>query len=58
MNRDEAIKRFHGDDALADLIDESQPAELPNPDTDGPMVSRSVGLPLETYERVRGLGES
>ncbi|MGK5445388.1 hypothetical protein ACSNN7_26675 [Micromonospora sp. URMC 105] len=54
MNRDEATKQFHGgDDAFADLIDESQPVELPTPDSDVPMVSRSVRLPVETYERVR-----
>ncbi|MER7456926.1 hypothetical protein [Micromonospora sp. NPDC126480] len=58
MHRDDAIKRFHGDDALADLIDESQPAELPVPDTEGPMVSRSVRLPLETYERVRAAADA
>ena len=54
MNRNEAIKRFHGgDDAFAELIDDSPPAELPSPDTDVPMVSRSVRLPMDTYERVR-----
>ncbi|MGR6318029.1 hypothetical protein Q2K19_02715 [Micromonospora soli] len=59
MHRNEATKRFHdGDDALADLIDESQPVELPIPDTDVPMVSRSVRLPLETYERVRAAAEA
>ncbi|TDB80870.1 MULTISPECIES: hypothetical protein [unclassified Micromonospora] len=59
MHRDEATKRFHdGGDALAELIDESQPAQLPTPDTDVPMVSRSVRLPLETYERVRAAAEA
>lgn len=59
MNRNEATKRFHGgDDALAELIDESQPVELPTPDTDVPMVSRSVRLPLETYERVRAAADA
>ncbi|WP_235965998.1 hypothetical protein [Micromonospora rubida] len=48
-------KQFHsGDERPAELIDSSQPVELPTPDTDVPMVSRSVRLPLETYERVRG----
>ncbi|MCW3842686.1 BrnA antitoxin family protein [Micromonospora yasonensis] len=59
MHRNEAIKRFHdGGDAIAELIDESQPAELPAPDTEVPMVSRSVRLPLETYERVRAAAEA
>jgi predicted DNA-binding protein len=58
MNRNEATKRFHGDDALADLIDEGPPVELPRPDTDVPMVSRSVRLPLETYERVRAAADA
>ncbi|MFD0786119.1 hypothetical protein ACFQZ8_19650, partial [Micromonospora azadirachtae] len=59
MHRDDATKQFHsGDDRLAELIDESQPAELPTPDTDVPMVSRSVRLPLETYERVRAAAEA
>ncbi|MBM7081735.1 hypothetical protein ACN267_16220 [Micromonospora sp. WMMD734] len=59
MNRDEAIKRFHGgDDTFAELIDDSQPVELPTPDTDVPMVSRSVRLPMDTYERVRAAAEA
>ena len=59
MNRNEATKRFHGGGgALAELIDESQPVELPTPDTDVPMVSRSVRLPLETYERVRAAADA
>ncbi|QDY07179.1 hypothetical protein FJK98_08305 [Micromonospora sp. HM134] len=59
MNRNEAIKRFHGgDDTFAELIDDSQPVELPAPDTDVPMVSRSVRLPMDTYERVRAAAEA
>ncbi|KWV30145.1 MULTISPECIES: hypothetical protein [Micromonospora] len=59
MNRNEAIKRFHGgDDTFAELIDDSQPVELPTPDTDVPMVSRSVRLPMDTYERVRSAAEA
>ncbi|GIG86783.1 BrnA antitoxin family protein [Plantactinospora endophytica] len=59
MHRDDAVKRFHaGDDQLADLIDDAQPVELPTPDTDVPMVSRSVRLPLDTYERVRSAAEA
>ncbi|WP_328338799.1 hypothetical protein [Micromonospora sp. NBC_00421] len=59
MNRNEAIKRFHdGDDTFAELIDDSQPVELPAPDTDVPMVSRSVRLPMDTYERVRSVAEA
>ena len=54
MDRNDALKQFHDDgDAMADLIGEGPPAELPAPDTDVPMVSRSVRLPLDTYERVR-----
>ncbi|WP_433348496.1 hypothetical protein [Micromonospora sp. CA-111912] len=59
MNRNDATKQFHGgDDRLAELIDSSQPVELPAPDTDVPMVSRSVRLPLETYERVRAAADA
>ncbi|MDG4767016.1 hypothetical protein O7632_23380 [Solwaraspora sp. WMMD406] len=59
MHRDDAIKQFHdGGDQLADLIDERQPAELPVPDADEPMVSRSVRLPLATYERVRAAADA
>ncbi|WP_192772201.1 hypothetical protein [Plantactinospora soyae] len=59
MNRHDATKQFHsGDDQLADLIDDAQPVELPTPDTDVPMVSRSVRLPLDTYERVRAAADA
>ena len=59
MDRDDAIKQFHdGGDSIADLIGERSPAELPTPDTDVPMVSRSVRLPLDTYERVRDAAEA
>lgn len=59
MNRNDAIKQFHeGGDALADLISDRRPVELPMPDTDEPMVSRSVRLPLQTYERVRAAADA
>ncbi|MFC7545516.1 hypothetical protein [Plantactinospora sp. GCM10030261] len=59
MNRGDAVKRFHSDDErLAELIDGSQPADLPRPDSDVPMVSRSVRLPLDTYERIRAAAET
>ncbi|MFK3980419.1 ribbon-helix-helix protein, CopG family [Micromonospora sp. NPDC050397] len=59
MNRHDATKHFHeSGDRLADLIDDSQPVELPTPDTEVPMVSRSVRLPVETYERVREAAEA
>ncbi|MGC5050794.1 hypothetical protein ACLQ2S_04995 [Micromonospora sp. DT48] len=59
MNRHDATKQFHGGgDRIADLIDESQAVELPVPDTETPMVSRSVRLPLETYERVRAAADA
>ena len=59
MNRQDATKQFHsGGGELAELIDESPPVELPVPDTDVPMVSRSVRLPLETYERVRAAADA
>lgn len=59
MDRQDATKQFHsGGDQLAELISGSQPVELPTPDTDVPMVSRSVRLPLETYERVRAAAEA
>jgi predicted DNA-binding protein len=59
VDRNDALKRFHdGGDAIADLLDERPPAELPTPDTDVPMVSRSVRLPAETYERVRAAADA
>ena len=59
MNRDDALKQFHdGGDALAELIGERPAADLPVPDSDVPMVSRSVRLPLDTYERVREAAEA
>ncbi|MET8045256.1 hypothetical protein ABZU25_30875 [Micromonospora sp. NPDC005215] len=59
MHRDDATKQFHnGGDRLAELIDESPAVDLPTPDTDVPMVSRSVRLPLETYERVRAAADA
>ncbi|MEV4710163.1 hypothetical protein [Micromonospora sp. NPDC049374] len=59
MDRHDAIKQFHGGgDRIADLIDESQAVGLPTPDTETPMVSRSVRLPLETYERVRAAADA
>ncbi|AEB43619.1 hypothetical protein VAB18032_12525 [Micromonospora maris AB-18-032] len=59
MDRHDATKQFHsGGERLAELIDESRAVELPVPDTDTPMVSRSVRLPLETYERVRAAADA
>ncbi|MEV6690808.1 hypothetical protein AB0M35_04950 [Micromonospora sp. NPDC051196] len=59
MDRHDATKQFHsGGERLAELIDDSQAVELPVPDTDTPMVSRSVRLPLETYERVRAAADA
>jgi predicted DNA-binding protein len=59
VDRNDALKQFHnGGDAIADLIDERPSAELPAPDTDVPMVSRSVRLPLDTYERVRAAADA
>ncbi|GAB4101847.1 hypothetical protein AB0C50_07185 [Micromonospora taraxaci] len=59
MHRNDATKQFHsGDDRIAELIDESPAVDLPTPDTDVPMVSRSVRLPLETYERVRSAADA
>ncbi|MGI5215951.1 hypothetical protein [Plantactinospora sp. CA-290183] len=59
VDRHDATKQFHsGDERLADLIDGAPPVELPTPDTDVPMVSRSVRLPLDTYERVRAAAEA
>lgn len=59
MNRDDAVKQFHDSgDAIADLLTDRPPADLPAPDTDVPMVSRSVRLPLDTYERVRAAAEA
>jgi predicted DNA-binding protein len=59
VDRNDAIKHFHeGGDAIADLIGDSPAVELPVPDSDVPMVSRSVRMPLETYERVREAAEA
>lgn len=59
MDRHDAIHRFHtGDEPFTELIEASQQAELPTPDTDVPMVSRSVRLPVETYERVRAAADA
>ncbi|BCJ67166.1 ribbon-helix-helix protein, CopG family [Polymorphospora rubra] len=59
MSRHDAIKRFHdGGDGLDDLIGDSQPVGLPTPETDEPMVSRSVRLPVETYERIRAAADA
>jgi predicted DNA-binding protein len=58
MNRDNALKQFHnGGDALADLIDDRPGVQLPPPDSDVPMVSRSVRLPQDMYDRVRSAAE-
>jgi predicted DNA-binding protein len=59
VDRNDALKRFHdGGDAIADLIGDRPEAALPAPDTDVPMVSRSVRLPLDTYDRVRAAAEA
>jgi predicted DNA-binding protein len=59
VDRNDAIKHFHdGGDGIADLIGDQPPAELPVPDSDVPMVSRSVRMPLDTYERVRAAAEA
>lgn len=59
MKRHDAIKQFHeGGDRLAELIEDRQPTELPVPDTEQPMVCRSIRLPLDTYERVRAAAEA
>jgi predicted DNA-binding protein len=59
VDRNDALKHFHdGGDAMADLIDDGPAISLPTPDTDVPMVSRSVRLPLDTYERVRNAADA
>lgn len=59
VDRNDALKQFHdGGDAIADLIDGAPEANLPAPDTEVPMVSRSVRLPLDTYDRVRAAAEA
>ena len=59
VDRNDALKTFHdGGDAVADLLGERADATLPAPDSDVPMVSRSVRLPLDTYERVRAAAEA
>jgi predicted DNA-binding protein len=59
VDRNDALKRFHdGGDDIADLIGDRAEVTLPAPDSDVPMVSRSVRLPVETYERVRAAAEA
>jgi predicted DNA-binding protein len=59
VDRNDALKQFHdGGDAFADLIDDAAEVHLPAPDTEVPMVSRSVRLPLDTYDRVRAAAEA
>jgi predicted DNA-binding protein len=59
VDRNDALKRFHdGGDDIADLIADRAEVTLPAPDSDVPMVSRSVRLPVETYERVRAAAEA
>jgi predicted DNA-binding protein len=59
VDRDDALKQFHdAGDMIADLIGDGADAALPAPDTAVPMVSRSVRLPLDTYERVRAAAEA
>ena len=58
MDRNDALKQFHdGGDAIADLIDDRPGVQVPTPDSDVPMVSRSVRLPLDLYERVRSAAD-
>jgi predicted DNA-binding protein len=57
MDRSDAVKRFH-EDEMAELISEGERAELPTPGDEQPMVSRSVRLPVATYERVRAAAEA
>jgi predicted DNA-binding protein len=59
VDRNDALKSFHdGGDALADLIGDRVAVDLPTPDTEVPMVSRSVRLPVDTYDRVRSAAEA
>ena len=59
MDRNDALKEFHGGgESIADLLGDDRSGSLPAPDTDVPMVSRSVRLPVETYERVRTAAEA
>jgi predicted DNA-binding protein len=58
VDRNHALKQFHdGGDTLADLIDDRPDTQIPPPESDIPMVSRSVRLPLDTYERVRSAAD-
>ncbi len=52
MKRDKRIDEAIGG-SLADLIAGGSDATLSTPDTATPMVSRSLRLPLETYERLQ-----
>ena len=52
MDRSDAVERFR-DGEVAEPISEGAPAAPPTPGEEQPMVSRSVRLPVATYERVR-----
>jgi predicted DNA-binding protein len=43
---------------LTSLIAEGTEAGLPTPDTEVPMVSRSLRLPVDLDERIRGLAQA
>jgi predicted DNA-binding protein len=43
---------------LSDAITEGVEAGLPTPDTDVPMVSRSLRLPIDLDQRIRELAEA
>ncbi len=46
------------DQTLAGVLAEGAEASLPVPDTDIPMVSRSLRLPIDLDQRIRELAES
>jgi predicted DNA-binding protein len=57
VKRDKRINEALGG-SLADVIAGGSDAALSTPDTTGPMVSRSLRLPLETYERLQAAATS
>ena len=57
MKRDKRISEALGG-SLADVLAGGTDAALSTPDTTGPMVSRSLRLPLETYERLQAASAS
>jgi predicted DNA-binding protein len=58
MNRKEVLRRFQAGEDLDDLVTGEPVTDLPRPDSPEPMVSRSIRLPIDLDERIRGAAEA